>query len=175
MSKANSKKRNILPDPEELMKLKRKRTETEHAFDECCRKVRSYELDATSTFCKRNEDQCIAWLILKDGFNVVTTVARIHTALSESLTQHQRLRMIEILSGNIASRDVISEILSFAERACPTLFEIIVPTSTNCVLVLAPPVGECCECGQRLVQYHNCKAKLYTLTGVKEVEKVVIH
>ena len=128
MSKANSKKRNILPDPEELMKLKRKRTETEHAFDECCRKVRSYELDAASTFCKRNEDQCIAWLILKYGFNVVTTVARIHTALPASLTQHQRLRMIEILSGNIASHDVISDILSFAERACPTLFEIVVPT-----------------------------------------------
>ena len=48
------------------------------------------------------------------------------------------------------------------------------PQWNDVVDVLAPPVGECYECGSQLVSYHSCNVKLYTLRGVKVVPKITL-
>ena len=159
-----------LPDPEEMLRAKKRRK----SLLDICEQLKGIDLflllESSAAIPNIPEDHCIAWLVLKYGAQAVFSAASLHSTVPSTLTKHRRLLVIEKLCGGVVSSEVATNILSVAEQDCPSLLDTCRPHQAS-VNVLTPPVGDCLECGQSLVAYHSCHGRLYTVEGVKEVEK----
>jgi len=74
----------------------------------------------------------------------------------------------KMCTGSGMEKDEMYQFSTFLSQQCPSF---VTSFPNDVVDVLAPPVGECYECGSQLVSYH---VKLYTLRGVKVVPKITL-
>ena len=77
----------------------------------------------------------------------------------------------KMCTGSGMEKDEMYQSSTFLSQQCPSF---VTSFPNDVVDVLAPPVGECYECGSWLVSYHSCNVKLYTLRGVKVVPKITL-
>ena len=93
-----------LPDPEEMLKAKKRRKSLLRSLQDLCEQLRGIELslllESSAAIPDISEDQCIAWLVLKYGAQVVFSAASLHSTVPSTLTKHRRLLVIEKLCGD---------------------------------------------------------------------------
>ena len=167
------KKRGLLPDMDGMMEAKKRRKDTRESFLKGCTLLREadlLEMFETSKSMSVTEDECVAWLIVKYGWQAVSHVARLHGEVPSTLTHRQRLQSIVDLSSGLLSINQVNRILSVMDLACPSLHRDCEPS----IRILAPPVQECVECGNGLTAYHECSGRVYGVAGVKETKKVTL-
>ena len=103
-------------------------------------------------------------MIGKYGWSTVYSGGRCLNSLPSSLTEAQRRKFLEkACQGTGRETDIVHKLSVFLSDQCPSF---IASLPKNSLEVLAPPVEDCYECGSRLVSYHACEVKLYTLSGV---------
>ena len=165
-----SKKRKVasdLPDPLELLaKSKAAKRSVKTAFDA----LLSLDLlqCANGLLQKLSEDEKLAWLIAKFGWNAVSSVGECIRSFPTSLTESQRGSLFAKFHPDISTYQQIS---SFLVDHCSTFISM----STNTIVeILAPQTRVCFECGSSLASYHTCEAELYTLSGVRSATKVTL-
>ena len=165
-----SKKRKVardLPDPLELLaSSKAAKKNVKAAFSS----LLSIDLlDCRNELLQNlSENEKLAWLIARFGWNAVSSVGECIRSFPISLTDSQRSSLFAKMSPYVSAYEQIS---SFLCDHCPSFLSM--STNDN-VEILAPPTRICFECGSSLSSYHTCEAELYTLSGVKPATKVTL-
>ncbi len=105
------------------------------------------------------------------GLSSVFKLVSCINVLPISLTSHQKTVYISQSTG--IPTEGVNAMLSLIEESCPGILNCFA-SSVNLPVVIAPPVRECFECGQRLVSNHKCKVRLYQRDGVTIADKVTL-
>lgn len=121
---------------------------------------------------KLSEDQKLSCLILKYGFNAVSTCAAALTRLPVSLPKSQLLKVISQQT-SLPTTDVAT-LLEMLRNHCSNLLTSAMWPNVNLPNLMAPGVSECIQCGSSLAPYHSCDVTCYTLTGPSKFTKVTL-
>ena len=157
-----AKKRKLLPSLEDLEQRAKVQKEASKIAKDSVESLSGLDLFSLSSSKqqKLTNDEKVCWLISRLSFKTVSTVCSTLRALPSTLTKQQR---ITILREQVQlCQTSIEDMLSFLD----VMPEVVKAFSKSCdLVVLAPPVGHCLECRQRLTAYNKCQVKCYLSDG----------
>ena len=165
---ARSRKRKLPADLQEAEALVRKTSCARCTVMEAYKSLQALDLSQVQGVPQTDAvapEALTIWLIAKFGIQEVQKMASILTALPETLTPSQKMRFFKKLCGRESDGDFL----------CATIQRSSLVSTVACnhdVKVLSPPIKQCTHCAANLTENHHCRVKLYTLSGVKEAEKV---
>ena len=158
----SKRKSSFMPDLEVLRSKKQVASEKLKALEASLKTVT--EIDSIE-IGSATERQLEVWIVVRYGLMVLLKLRSAMKLVPESLTDFQRMRKFEEVTGLQA--DEVSIILDFFGKFN---YQDNVPMQP----IYAPPVDACLECGSRLVANHSCSIRNYGTQGLCIGEKFTL-
>ena len=167
-----AKKRKLLPSLEDLEHKAKVQKEASKVAKDSVESLSGLDLFSLSSSKqqKLTSDEKLCWLISRFSFKTVSTMCSMLRALPSTLTKHQKITIMQeqvqlcqtSIEDMLSFLDVMPEVVkAFSESQCG-------------LVVLAPPVGHCLECRQRLTAYNKCQVKCYLSNGAMYGQKCTL-
>ena len=120
-----------------------------------------------------SEDEKVCWLVQRFGWKTISTIGSVLKSLPKALTEAQQSSFL--LSQCINHQvhmdvDTLNSVAQFLQEDCSNF----VSSFPEEKIVLSPSLSECPSCDSRLVSYHQCSVRIYSVSGVKSVPKVTL-
>ena len=117
------------------------------------------------------EDQVFSLLVCKFGIASISQAITLLSRLPPSTPDYAKQCYLHIYG--LADPELAAMVETLSLR-CPSVLTGLQSTS-NDVLLLAPPTRSCLECGKNLTTYHTCEVRYYSLQGFATADKLSLH